>query len=296
MKFTHCPLCSQALEPKAKAVISPWLRNLGIKRKRVSKYLNCEFCDSGFFDYRYSNKEMGKIYNDYRGLKYLDTRIKWEPWYSQAFNEEHDSRKFILMRQSALTEFLCKFPIRRPNMVVDIGGDRGQYIPNLGQRESYVIESSNKDLVDGVKRLSSINDLEKCDLIFFSHVLEHVANPRSEIEELLLHAEYVYIEVPFGLPEITKRRKSKIWLFLKLIASISPWLWRQSSEPATGRKSQNSTLVQSEHINFFSEKSLQTLAELLKVGARIEVNSIQTPDRSKAHVIQCLFGPQNVAY
>jgi hypothetical protein len=237
---------------------------------------------------------MSKIYGSYRGEIYVNNRIKWEPWYNQAFNEEHDSREFIIMRQSALTGFLEKFPIIRPNIVVDIGGDRGQYIPNLGQHESYVIESSNKDLVDGVKRLSSVQDIEKCDLILFSHVLEHVANPKFEIEELLRHAEYVYIEVPFGLPEITRRRRSKIWLFLKLIASVSPSLWRQSSEPATGRKSQNSTLVQSEHINFFSEKSLQTLAEFLNVAARIEVNSIQTPDRSKAHVIQCLFGPQSM--
>lgn len=276
-------------------MISPWLRMLGVKRKRVSKYLNCEFCSSGYFDYRYSNTEMAKIYNNYRGSEYLNTRLKWEPWYNKAFNEEHDSSEFVLMRQSALVRFLGKFLISRPNIVVDIGGDRGQYIPNLGQCESYVIESSKKDLVDGVQRLSSINDIEKYDLIFYSHVLEHVANPRSEIEELLRHAKYVYVEVPFGIPEITKRRKSKIRLFLRLITSISPTLWRQSSEPATGRKSQKSTLVQSEHINFFSEKSLQTLAELLKVEAQIEVNSIQTPDRSKAHVIQCLFGPQNVS-
>ena len=291
MKKISCGVCNNQIQVSAKAVVSPWIRSLGVKDRRISNYAFCGGCDSGFFDYRYSDKDMEMIYSDYREDRYLGIRSKWEPWYTKSFNETHDSENYIMMRKQALVKFLSKTLSKTVKTVVDIGGDRGQYIPDLGQNQSFVIESSAKNLVDGVERLSSINGDVKFDLILFSHVLEHVANPRAELEELLRHSESVYVEVPSGLPEISRYRKSKFRLIAKLIASFFPFFWRRLSKPSTGRKSQQGFLVQSEHINFFSEKSFRTLAELLNVQVRIEVNSIQTPDKSQAFVIQCIFGP-----
>jgi hypothetical protein len=62
--------------------------------------------------------------------------------------------------------------------------------------------------------------------------------------------------------------------------------------PATGRFPKQDVLVQSEHINFFREESLHKLAEILNLEAHIEVNSIKTPDRAEAKVIQCLLIPR----
>ena len=291
MQYLNCEICHSSLQFSANAVVSPWIRSLGVRGKRASKYMTCNNCCSGFFDFRYSEGEMSKIYGDYRGEKYLNSRQKWEPWYNQAFNEGHDSEEFISMRQESLHKFLHNRLPSIPKTLVDFGGDRGQYIPNFGQLNSFVIESSKKQLVKGVMRLKSLNDISRCDLILYSHVLEHVAKPKEEVELLLQHCDQLYIEVPYGVPDISKARKSKIKFVLKLVASFSPILWRKSSKPATGRSRQQGVLVQSEHINFFSEKSLQDLAQSLHLVAHIEVNLIKTPDRAEALVIQCLFTP-----
>jgi len=139
MKYTTCQICSSELHFSARAVVAPWIRSLGVKSKRVSRYLTCDNCGSGFFDFRYSDDDMSKIYSDYRGDTYLSIRSKWEPWYNQTFNEEHDSEDFVLMRQESLYNFLLKLLPSVPKTVVDVGGDRGQYIPNFGQTENYVI-------------------------------------------------------------------------------------------------------------------------------------------------------------
>ena len=291
MKYRHCEICANPLIFSANVVVSPWIRSLGVNRKRVSKYMYCGTCSSGFFDYRYSDDEMSRIYSNYRGENYLNIRLKWEPWYNKAFNEEHDSAEFISMRQESLYQFLHKFLPNIPKTVVDVGGDRGQYIPSFGQTESYVIESSSKNLVNGIKRLSSLEEISRCDLVLYSHVLEHVANPKDEVIKLLQHCEFVYVEVPYGAPEIDKSRKSRIRFALKLLSSFSPKFWRKFSKPATGRKSQKGVLIQSEHINFFSENSFKALAEKLGLEVVIEVNPIYTPDKAEGKVIQCLFTP-----
>jgi hypothetical protein len=278
----------------ANVVVSPWIRSLGVHGKRISKYMFCKNCVSGFFDYRYSDNEMSKIYKNYRGENYLNTRYRWEPWYNKAFNEEHDSPEYISMRKESLHKFLINFLPVSLKTVIDIGGDRGQYIPNFGQAESYVIESSSKKLASGVKRLASLAEISRCDLLIYSHVLEHVANPRREVQTLLQYCEYLYVEVPFGVPTISKYRTSKSRFLLKLFASCAPVLWRKFSKPSTGRKSQQGVLVQSEHINFFSENSFRELADSLNLEVHIEVNSIKTPDKAEALVIQCLFIPQKL--
>jgi hypothetical protein len=151
---------------------------------------------------------------------------------------------------------------------------------------------SSKKLINGVIGLSSLDEINKSNLILYSHVLEHVANPKEEIEKLLQYCDQLYIEVPFGIPEISKTRKSKTRFLLKQLASLSPTFWRRSAMPAAGRSPKQGVLVQSEHINFFTEESLQKLAEMLKLEAHIEVNSIRTPDRAEAKVIQCLLSPR----
>ena len=289
MKFLNCEICLSPLQLSANAVVSPWVRSLGVNRRRVSKYMTCNNCFSGFFDFRYSETDMSKIYSNYRGEIYVKARIKWEPWYNQAFNHEHDSADFVSMRQASLYRFLHKLLPNTPKTIVDVGGDRGQYIPNFGQIENYVIESSSKEVVNGVTRLSTLDEKIGYDLILYSHVLEHVAKPREEVEMLLRHSDLLYVEVPFGLPYISKTRKSKIRFLLKIFRSLAPVMWTRSSKPATGRSSQKGVLVQSEHINFFSEKSLQMLADSLDLEVHIEITSINTPDRAEATVIQCLF-------
>ena len=290
--ITNCIICLGDISRiSAKALVSPWIRQLGIK-KRISTFLNCSNCGLGFFSYRYIDEEMQCIYKNYRDERYVSTRNRWEPWYDFNYNASHDKEEWVTIRIKTLKNFIDKFEIK-PKTLVDIGGDRGQYIPNLGQEVSVLIDASGKEPVKGVIRKFSLSEVHKPDLILLSHVLEHVSNPLTTLKELFLHSNIVYIEVPFGVPEISRKRRSKIRFLFKLVSTFIPTLWSKSARPATGRKSGEGVLIQSEHINFFTENSLISLAKILESEIKLEVNEISTPDGSRAKVIQCLLFAQN---
>ncbi len=283
-----CPICSQVTNLGTFATISPWIRELGIKA-RVSKYYMCNICNTGFFLKRYSNKEMSDIYKDYRGSKYLKSRSKWEPWYTKSYNSNHDSGVWIESRKSSLTEFLLRHGLPLCDVVVDVGGDRGQYIPDFA-RTKIVIEISEKKLISNVQRIDKIENSPNANLIIYAHVLEHVVNPIRELQELFKKTDQVYVEVPYGIPEINKYRLSIRRFFIQQILSLSPRFWAISARPATGRHvAPKKMLAQSEHLTFFSEKSFKKIAEVLGLDLVIERNTISTPDFSTSSVLQCLL-------
>jgi hypothetical protein len=261
----RCIFCGEKCSTTAPAVVSPWIRQLGI-RKRKSHFFYCQFCDFGFFSYRYNSKEMALIYGGYRGQKYLKVRARWEPWYSDLYNSNHDSFEWIESRKSAIEKFLIPHVGKSNVSVADIGGDSGQFIPNFASSK-YVVDPSKKDPVAGVVSVTELEDLPQVDLIIYAHVLEHVADPVAEINTLFSKSNRIYIEVPFGVPRITKSRTSYAELLKTLIKSLSPKLWKNATQPATGRSIVGeSTLTQSEHLNSFTEHSMRVLSNLVGGG------------------------------
>lgn len=286
-----CPLCGDTPANcyRAPAVISPWIRNIGVK-KLTSKYLHCKNCNLGYFSYRYTEAEMSLIYSEYRGTKYTEIRKGWEPWYSNEYNTNHDSQKFINKRRQIIGAFISEANQSPLPTVVDVGGDAGQYIPDLGFKDRYVLEASNKILAPGVVRIKSLNEVENISLIIYAHVLEHVPDPFEALRDLLSHAERVYIEVPFGLPVVSKERKSKSNFLVTLLKSKSRHQWAKTSKASTTRSvNPINTLIQSEHINFFDEETLQQIAKKLGSECFVKTETIFTPDFSEGKVIQCLL-------
>ncbi len=284
----RCILCGEKCSTSAPAIVSPWIRELGI-RKRRSHFFYCQSCEVGFFSYRYDPNEMALIYSGYRGQKYLKVRTRWEPWYSDLYNSNHNSFEWVRSRKSAIEKFLIPLIGKSDLSIADIGGDSGQFIPDFASSK-FVVDPSKKDPVAGVISVAEFHDLPEIDLIIHAHVLEHLVDPVAEIKTLFLKSNLIYIEVPFGIPRITKSRQSYIKLYRTLFSSLSPKLWKEGTQPWAGRSIvSESILTQSEHLNFFSEHSMRVLSNL--VGARIELlkTEIETPDYKKAEVLQCLF-------
>jgi hypothetical protein len=174
-------------------------------------------------------------------------------------------------------------------VLIDVGGDRGQYIPDFAVNK-IVIELSEKVLNTNVQRINTIENAPYADLIIYAHVLEHVVDPISELEKLFKKTDQVYVEVPYGIPEINRYRMSIRRFLLHQMSSLNPRFWARSARPATGRSvAPTKMLTQSEHLTFFSEKSFKKIAETLGVSLILERNTIGTPDFSTSSVIQCLL-------
>jgi hypothetical protein len=65
--------------------------------------------------------------------------------------------------------------------------------------------------------------------------------------------------------------------------------WILDTEPKAGRVNIDGVLIQSEHINFFTEDTFVQIAKRLDARVEIAVSTIPTPDKSTAQVIQVLF-------
>jgi len=289
MEVNSCPIClNEILIHKLRVVISPWIRKLGI-RKYMARYYYCQDCSLGFFNYRYTPQEMFQIYNLYRGDKYFKIRSRWEPWYTKDFNETHDRQSYIDSRKKYLETFLLKSLKSKPKTLVDYGGDKGQYIPNLNQLRSYVLDVSENNALPGIDRISNLSEIPKPDLVILSHVLEHVSNPRAMLDELLEQSKVIYIEVPFGCPQPDKTKESKTKFILTLISSFNRRLWSSKTQASTGKKSSNRILVQSEHINFFTNETFDVLARYLSASIICIGSSVPAPDGMEVKVLQCLM-------
>ena len=288
-KIELCPVCHAPTSGSVFAVINPWIRELGVK-ERISRYLICSGCETGFFTKRYSDEEMTKIYEEYRGPKYTNVRSRWEPWYSNSYNNSHDSESWVQSRKESISSFiLANETLGEYEFIVDIGGNRGEYIPDFAKHK-YLLDISNRESIEDVQRIKSLDELKVIDLIIYAHILEHVKDPFKEMQKLLMASRSVYVEVPYGVPIINGKRKSRTKFFFQLLRSTTPHLWKWRTLPATGRAvKQSKILSQSEHLTFFSEVSMKRLAQRLNVNVSVQKSQVATPDSKSAEVLQCLF-------
>ena len=268
-------------------VISPWIRDIAKVSKRLTSLVICSECKGAGFTITYDNSQMNNLYSGYRGSVYEKKRKKWENWYTSEYNASHESDEFINERLNKIKGFIEEQGISDISSVLDVGGDRGQYIPQFGNvTKKYVLEKSNRELISGVIRVKDLAELNNVDLVIYAHILEHVKDPMTEIEELLKIARYIYIEIPSGIPRSSKLRKSRIFQMLVVLASFIPQVWTNLCAPAAGRGVTSNILRQSEHLNFFTMESMEALANKLNLQCTIRECYIPTPDLQTAKVIQ----------
>lgn len=268
----NCPICNGAAVLKSHARLAPFIAELiGSTINQSTKLLSCANCDFDFFEKRYSTDEEEAIYSEYRTGKYLKVRQNWEPWYTNSVNEAYvpenpnvDAR--VNFMEEVISHSLAGSSL---DLVVDVGGDQGQFFPKRDIRNKVVIDLSNKKLRPGVSRISNIGQLKgQADLIIAAHLLEHLSDPRAFLIEMRSHLKpggYIYLEVPLDRPAIRRWHSSDIYArYLKAINSKSVFVFLDFltgilrnfgfTVPRVG------IVKESEHINYFSAYSLEKIA------------------------------------
>lgn len=269
-----CPGCGCNASLSAHGVIAPFVAELiGLPLRQRVGYRECENCDLAFFDLRYSDEQAESLYHGYRGSEYARVRRSWEPWYRESVNDAYTpGSEAVRQRVRFASEVLTLGGLARPlDCAVDFGGDQGQFFPDLPIRRRIVVELSEKRLLDGVERVSTLQGLrESPDLVIAAHVLEHLSDPRgllAEIRRLLAGDGFLYVEVPLDRPRVrawhrrrayatwTRKVSGRHWSFVPVDFASGVAKQLRWTTPRLG------VVKESEHINFFNSASLRKLLE-----------------------------------
>ena len=266
----ECPCCASQDLQRWPAIVSPFIAAYACETEPGRCNLcECRSCSFRFFDSRLTDAEAQRLYAAYRKDRYFEARHSYEFWYSRTINDGIGSdAEEISSRQKNLTAILGERS-HSISTVLDFGGDRGQFIPERIGSERYVYELSNAEPVKGVVRLTSIEG-RQFDFVMLAHVLEHCSEPGQILHALkpLGHVKTLfYFEVPFERPSLGWAGKGN-WQkrYLDTLLPAKPLLQLVDLYSTVARVKFD--LIPpfglqkcSEHLNFFSEKSLQKLLD-----------------------------------
>ena len=282
-----CVICGCSDIKIKKAIFSDFIIERVFNGKYISTGLiSCPNCGYEYSSYRFSDEEMEKLYNGYRNELYQQQRQKADPWYTPEINEligKNDTE--IKNRLKNLIEILDKNVtggIKSIKTVLDYGGDKGQFIPQIIP-EKYVYEISHAPLAEGVSLINPFETKKNYDLIMCCNVLEHVSDPMkvvTQIKSLMQKNNYLYIELPYDLD------KRDILTNLHFLFNRY-FSWVNILKYYLKMKSANCRII-SEHINFFTPYSINKLLEIN--GFRIVHSSVKKIDQTwcKSSIISVL--------
>jgi hypothetical protein len=186
----------------------------------------------------------------------------------------------ISSRQKRIDDALrqVKIDLSSVRSCLDYGGDEGQFIPQALPRESrFVLDISSTEQAQDFVRISVIDELpQKVELVMCCMVLEHVDDPKSMMSDLVTaSSSYVYIEVPNDLIKSSNFHKTLYYKRYLQIISKSKWLFicldflSGLSRNFLGFIPWFGVVKQSEHINYFTNNSLERLIRIF--GSNVEV-------------------------
>jgi hypothetical protein len=272
---SNCRWCgSGALKNRAYSAKARWIVE-NPKNSDISNLLECEECALLYFDGCYSVFELERMYGGYRGMSYFKQRNRYEPWYTKRINSAiGHSVEVLRLRRDHLENLLSSFSSndersKSITRVLDIGGDEGQFIPELDSiTDRAVLEISGVNISSDIQLFESWSEARGYDpdLVMICHVLEHLENPREYLVEtanICRSGSFLYVEVPLDRPERISSKFSKqgykkyltflcrhpnIFIFADLLSLVSR---RFLGRPIIG-----SAIKKSEHVNYFSAESI----------------------------------------
>ena len=206
MKITdRCPSCGSYQLDYAAGEIAPFITTYVFRRPLVitedgiypelCRKCTCRDCGLVFSDVRFDAEEMKRLYDGYRGERYVFEREKVEPGYSE-LNVRIGNGREIIARAENTMQFLRH--LGSFQRCLDYGGDNGQHIPDGLAYEKVVYEVSRPDS-------PQIRDLGKFDIILLNHVLEHLPTFNevfADIRACCINDTYLYVEVPVEVADI----------------------------------------------------------------------------------------------
>jgi SAM-dependent methyltransferase len=286
----ECPACTSTAWRAYPAVVAPFVAEyaLGVTGPAPpTQLLECRDCGLVFFEDRYTETEIAKLYDGYRGERYFEARHRHEPWYTRGANAAiGDDAE----RRSVIERF-AKRRVAHVGDLLDYGGDRGQYIPQGLADRRFVYEISGVEPVAGVSAIAEEKELEgrTFDLVLLCHVLEHASSPRellARVARSLREKDGVlYIEVPFERPSLRflGAPGSAYSRLLAMLRRVGPALklvdfYSTLFRVKLGFVPPLGLMKLHEHVNFFDERSLRAVIEaagLEPVEVGLEVSGTQ---------------------
>jgi hypothetical protein len=270
----QCPCCMSEKIRKSPAILMPFISHRAFNWKPVKiddswqlssikngyaySICNSVFCDSCgflFLDIRFSDDELARLYENYRGEEYTQLRDHYEPGYAERNRNLNSGQKYTNDIHNFLEPFL-----ELPISILDWGGDTGKNTPFKNQNTKFdIYDISEKDVIKGARIVSKKEAYRsKYDLIVCSNVLEHVSYPHELLEEIIpcmARESILYIEVPYE--DLVLNEKTNLHLKKKH--------WH-------------------EHVNFYSHESLKCLIQTAGLEI-VNINELQVDDGSRIYYL-----------
>jgi hypothetical protein len=221
----------------------------------------CEHCEHVFFTPLLRPEQLSRLYAGYRGPAYNEERLRHEPGYAPVAAEFDDPESGYHRGRKAYYDQVLPALRDLKGLVIDFGGHDGAFARHAFPKAKVMVLDEN----DERSAVDADDALIRADLVFATHVFEHVPRPLETLATLVARVRpgvLFFLEVPkeYGgaaggtLPENFARLESAL---------------RQ------GQPRVHALTALHEHVAHFSLASLQRLAE--RAGLEVLETHAVTP-------------------
>ncbi len=200
----------------------------------ICNSMECGQCGGLFLDIRFTDGELGRLYDDYRGAAYTALRDRYEPGYAARNDALRQGLPYVAKVEDFLRPHL-PMPVR----LLDWGGDTGNNSPFRAEASTFHIHDiSHAEPMAGASFVER-GDIDPAayDLIVCSDVLEHIPHPLDLLDDIVACMDeqtLLYLGVPYEALMFRNRDNPD-----RLMAKRH---WH-------------------EHVNFFTQASLERLCD-----------------------------------